>query len=140
MPTATEVLHDIEWRIAPGERTGILGVNGAGKSTLLGLIAGTLSRRRAASSAARPCRSPCSTSGLDELDEFAGRPGQDVIGPAEAQFVVGGKELTPAQLLERLGFTSAQLSTPVKDLSGGQKRRLQLLLILLERAERADPR
>ena len=43
-----------------------------------------------------------------------------------------GKELTPGQLLERLGFTSAQLSTPVKNLSGGQKRRLQLLLILLQ--------
>ncbi|MFS4834735.1 ATP-binding cassette domain-containing protein, partial [Staphylococcus aureus] len=42
------------------------------------------------------------------------------------------QELTPGQLLERLGFSSAQLSTPVKDLSGGQKRRLQLLLILLD--------
>ncbi|MEP6480732.1 MAG: ATP-binding cassette domain-containing protein, partial [Rhodoglobus sp.] len=46
-------------------------------------------------------------------------------------YVTGGKEMTPGQLLERVGFASAQLSTPVKDLSGGQKRRLQLLLILL---------
>src|SRR5690606_41982622 len=44
----------------------------------------------------------------------------------------GGKALTPGQPIERLGFTNAQLSTPVRDLSGGQKRRLQLLLILLD--------
>ena len=55
-----------------------------------------------------------------------------VIGRQRSSYVAGGKEMTPGQLLERLGFTSAQLSTPVKDLSGGQKRRLQLLLILLD--------
>ena len=55
-----------------------------------------------------------------------------VIAEKRTTYVTGGKELTPGQLLERLGFTSAQLSTPVKDLSGGQKRRLQLLLILLD--------
>jgi ABC-type multidrug transport system ATPase subunit len=56
----------------------------------------------------------------------------EVIGRQRTTYVTGGKEVTPSQLLERLGFTSAQLSTPVKDLSGGQKRRLQLLLILLD--------
>jgi ABC-type multidrug transport system ATPase subunit len=55
-----------------------------------------------------------------------------VIADQRAAYVSGGVELSPGQLLERLGFSSAQLSTPVKDLSGGQKRRLQLLLILLE--------
>ena len=64
------VLHDVEWRIAPGERTGILGVNGAGKSTLLGLVAGRRAAHdRAASSAARRSRSPRSRQRLDELDE-----------------------------------------------------------------------
>jgi ABC transport system ATP-binding/permease protein len=53
---------------------------------------------------------------------------------ASYTFGAGSKaqELTPGQLLERMGFSSAQLSTPVRDLSGGQKRRLQLLLILLD--------
>jgi energy-coupling factor transporter ATP-binding protein EcfA2 len=51
---------------------------------------------------------------------------------ARTSYVAGGKEMTPGQLLERLGFTAVQLQTPVKDLSGGQRRRLQLLLILLD--------
>jgi ABC-type multidrug transport system ATPase subunit len=55
-----------------------------------------------------------------------------VIAGKRTTYLAGGKELTPGQLLERLGFSSAQLSTPVRDLSGGQRRRLQLLLILLE--------
>jgi ATP-binding cassette subfamily F protein uup len=68
---------------------------------------------------------------LDELANIANDRVSAVIARERTTFVSGGVELTPGQLLERLGFTSAQLSTPVKDLSGGQKRRLQLLLILL---------
>ena len=47
-------------------------------------------------------------------------------------YIVDGKETTPGQMMERLGFESAQRMTPIKDLSGGQKRRMQLLLILLD--------
>ena len=116
--TRRSLLHDVEWLIAPGERTGILGVNGAGKSTLLGLIAGSRrSRPSAGSSAARPCSIAILDQRLVELDEFARRRVSDVV--AEQQNVVASgaaAELTPGQLLERLGFTSAQLSTPVKDL------------------------
>jgi ABC transport system ATP-binding/permease protein len=72
------------------------------------------------------------TQQLVELEEVWNDRVSDVIGRLRTSYVTGGKELTPGQLLERLGFTSAQLSTPVKDLSGGQKRRLQLLLIVLE--------
>ena len=56
----------------------------------------------------------------------------DVIAQFKTTYNAGGVELTPGQLLERLGFSSAHLATPVKDLSGGQKRRLQLLLVLLD--------
>ena len=56
---------------------------------------------------------------------------RDVLALQKTSYVAGGKELTPTQLLERLGFRSSELSTPVRDLSGGQKRRLQLLLVLL---------
>jgi ABC-type multidrug transport system ATPase subunit len=72
---------------------------------------------------------------LDELDKFADDPVRVMVGQLKATYAFGSgsktQELTPSQLLERLGFASAQLSTPVRDLSGGQKRRLQLLLVLL---------
>jgi len=126
------VLRDIEWRIAPGERTGILGVNGAGKSTLLGLVAGTVKPTTGVVKRGKTVKLAILDQRLDELAEIANDRVSAVIARQRSSYVSGGVELTPGQLLERLGFTSAQLSTPVKDLSGGQKRRLQLLLILLD--------
>ncbi len=130
-----EVLHDIEWRLAPGERTGLLGVNGAGKSTLLGLISGTVDPTTGTVKRGKTVQVATLTQRLDELAEHLDEPVRVVISRLRTSFTVGtgskAQELTPGQLLERMGFTSAQLSTPVKDLSGGQKRRLQLLLILL---------
>jgi ATPase subunit of ABC transporter with duplicated ATPase domains len=126
------VLRDIEWRIAPGERTGILGVNGAGKSTLLGLVAGTIAPTTGRVKQGKTVKVAVLDQRLSELDEIAHLRVSAVVADQRAAYVSGGVELSPGQLLERLGFTSAQLSTPVRDLSGGQKRRLQLLLILLE--------
>jgi ATPase subunit of ABC transporter with duplicated ATPase domains len=125
------VLRDVEWRIAPGERTGVLGVNGAGKSTLLGLVAGTVQPTRGRVKQGKTVRIAILDQQLAELAEIQNDPVRVVIAQQKSSYVAGGKELTPGQLLERLGFSSAQLSTPVKDLSGGQRRRLQLLLILL---------
>ncbi len=131
-----EILHDIEWRIAPGERTGILGVNGAGKSTLLGLVDGSVSPTGGRVKRGKTVRVATLTQRLDELEEHLNDPVRVVIGGLRTSYTIGSgskaQELTPGQLLERLGFSSAQLSTPVRDLSGGQKRRLQLLLILLD--------
>lgn len=126
------VLKDIEWRIAPGERTGILGVNGAGKSTLLGLVTGEVKPTSGTVKRGKTVRIASLTQQLNELKEIEHERVSTVVGMQKAAYVAGDKELTPGQLLERLGFTSAQLSTPVKDLSGGQRRRLQLLLILLD--------
>ncbi|HEU0206052.1 MAG TPA: ABC-F family ATP-binding cassette domain-containing protein [Pseudolysinimonas sp.] len=126
------VLHDIVWRIAPGERTGILGVNGAGKSTLLGLVAGTVKPTTGLVKRGKTVKLAILDQRLDELNEIANDRVSAVIARQRSSYVSGGVELTPGQLLERLGFTAAQLSIPVKDLSGGQKRRLQLLLILLD--------
>ena len=128
-----EVLHDVTWRIAPGERTGILGVNGAGKSTLLGLVAGTVAPTAGRVKHGKTVRIAVLDQRLAELDEIADDRVADVIGRQRASYRTGsGAELTPGQMLERLGFSNAQLATPVRDLSGGQKRRLQLLLILLD--------
>ena len=130
------MLRDIEWRIAPGERTGILGVNGAGKSTLLSLVTGTLEPTAGRVKRGKTVKVATLTQRLDELEQHLNDPVRVVIAGLRTTYSFGAgskaQELTPGQLLERLGFSSAQLSTPVKDLSGGQKRRLQLLLILLD--------
>jgi len=130
------VLTGIEWRLAPGERTGILGVNGAGKSTLLGLISGALEPTSGRVKRGKTVKVATLTQQTSELDPFLDDPVRTVIARLRTTYTFGtgsrAQELTPGQLLERLGFSSAQLSTPVKDLSGGQQRRLQLLLILLE--------
>ncbi len=131
-----DVLKDIEWRIAPGERTGILGVNGAGKSTLLGLVAGTVAPTSGRVKRGSTVKVATLTQRMDELDQHLNDPVRVVISGLRTSYTIGAgskaTELTPGQLLERMGFSSAQLSTPVKDLSGGQQRRLQLLLILLD--------
>lgn len=126
------VLKKVTWRIAPGERTGILGVNGAGKSTLLSLVTGDLKPTEGHVKHGKTVKIATLTQQLDELNEVANDRVSDVIGRKKRSYIADGKELSPSQMLERLGFTSAQLSTPVKDLSGGQKRRLQLMLILLD--------
>ncbi|MFT4234220.1 MAG: ABC-F family ATP-binding cassette domain-containing protein [Microbacterium sp.] len=133
---ATEVLRDVEWRIAPGERTGILGVNGAGKSTLLGLVDGSVEATSGHVKRGKTVKVATLTQRLAELDEHLNDPVRVIISRLRTDYTFGNgskaQTLTPGQLLERLGFQSAQLSTPVKDLSGGQQRRLQLLLVLLD--------
>lgn len=135
-PAVRTVLHELEWRIAPGERTGILGVNGAGKSTLLKLVTGEVPPTTGRVKRGKTVKIAVLSQELAELAEWADERVSAVVAAQKAAYVVGSGskavELTPGQLLERLGFTSQQLATPVKDLSGGQKRRLQLLLILLQ--------
>jgi ATPase subunit of ABC transporter with duplicated ATPase domains len=126
------VLRDIEWRIAPGERTGILGVNGAGKSTLLGLVAGTVQPDSGRVKRGKTVKIATLTQQLAELEDIQDQRVSAVVAEKRTTYLAGGKEVSPGQMLERLGFSNAQLSTPVKDLSGGQRRRLQLLLILLD--------
>ena len=126
------VLNDVTWRIAPGERTGIMGVNGAGKSTLLNLVAGTLQPTTGHVKRGKTIKVAVLTQQLFELEDIRNDRVSDVIGRQKTSYMAGGKEITPGQMLERMGFLSAQLTTQVKDLSGGQKRRLQLLLIVLD--------
>ncbi len=126
-----QVLRNVEWRIAPGERTGIVGANGAGKSTLLGLIAGTVEPDSGRVKRGKTVRLAILDQQGAALSEIDGDLVRDVVGRLQTTYQVDGKELTPAQLLERLGFRRDQLSARVCELSGGQRRRLQLMLTLL---------
>jgi ATPase subunit of ABC transporter with duplicated ATPase domains len=126
------VLREVEWRIAPGERTGIVGANGAGKSTLLGLIAGTVAPDSGRVKRGKTVRLAMLDQQSSQLTEIAGDMVREVVGRLKTDYQVDGKDITPTQLLERLGFRREQLSSRVGELSGGQRRRLQLMLTLLE--------
>lgn len=125
------VLRDVEWRIGPGDRTGIVGANGAGKSTLLGLIAGNIAPDTGKVKRGKTVRLAILDQRGDGLAPLAGDRVAEVVAALRSGYRVDGREVTPGQLLERLGFARAQLSTRVGELSGGQRRRLQLMLTLL---------
>jgi ABC transport system ATP-binding/permease protein len=125
------VLRDIEWRIGPGERTGIVGANGAGKSTLLGLITGAVQPDSGKVKRGKTVRLGMLDQRGDELTPLAAERVADLLGRLRSDYHVDGRDVTPAQLLERLGFAGGQLSARVSELSGGQRRRLQLMLTLL---------
>jgi ATPase subunit of ABC transporter with duplicated ATPase domains len=125
------VLRDVEWRIGPGERSGIVGANGAGKSTLLGLITGAVAPDSGKVKRGKTVRMAILDQRGDELTPVTGERVADVLGRLRSGYHVDGRDVTPAQLLERLGFAGDQLSARVGELSGGQRRRLQLMLTLL---------
>jgi ABC transport system ATP-binding/permease protein len=125
------VLSDVEWRIAPGERTGIIGANGSGKSTLLGLITGAVAPESGKVKRGKTVRLAMLDQGGAELAPLATERVADVLGRLRNDYEVDGRDVTPAQLLEGLGFAGGQLSARVSELSGGQRRRLQFMLTLL---------
>lgn len=125
------VLRDIEWRIAPGERSGIVGANGAGKSTLLALISGAIRPDSGKVKRGKTVRLAMLNQQDAGLAPIAGDRVADVLGRLRSGYQVDGREVSPSQLLERLGFARDQLSARIGELSGGQRRRLQLMLTLL---------
>jgi ATPase subunit of ABC transporter with duplicated ATPase domains len=125
------VLRDVEWRIGPGERTGIVGANGAGKSTLLGLITGAIRPDTGKVKRGKTVRLGVLDQRGDELVPLAHERVADLLARLRSGYEVDGRDVTPAQLLERLGFAGGQLSARVNELSGGQRRRLQLMLTVL---------
>jgi ATP-binding cassette subfamily F protein uup len=124
------VLREVTWRLGPGERLGLVGVNGSGKSTLLKVLAGEL-----APDSGRVARGQ--TVRLAHLSQDTAEiPGHlTVIESLEAVKAVatlaGGHEITAALLCERFGFRGPKARTPVADLSGGERRRLQLMRLLM---------
>jgi ATP-binding cassette subfamily F protein uup len=145
------LLDDVTWRLAPGERTGLVGVNGSGKTSFLCLLDGSLVPARPGVSPAPPgpdgrgrdtvraegtvvrgktVRIAHLSQELAELD-----PGRRVLETVQdvRSFVrVGKREISASQMLERFGFRGDKQWTPVGELSGGEQRRLQLLRLLMD--------
>ncbi|WP_062303412.1 ABC-F family ATP-binding cassette domain-containing protein [Demequina subtropica] len=126
-----EVLRHLDFNIGPGDRIGILGENGAGKSTFLRLVTGEQEPTSGRVKTGMTVRVEQLSQQLAELDDIADERVSAVVKRYASIKLSDGQEMTPSQLLERMGFTSIQLKTPVGRLSGGQRRRLQLLVVLL---------
>lgn len=126
------VLDRIDWIIGPGDRYGIVGGNGVGKTTLLRTIQGIQQPTSGTVKIGKTVRFAVLSQHLEELMKFKGDRVREVVGRYGRRTMLDGKSMTPAQLLERLEFTRDDLNEPVEDLSGGQKRRLALMLILLD--------
>ena len=126
------VLDHVDWIIGPGDRYGIVGANGVGKTTLLKVIQGKIKPQTGFVKIGKTVKFAVLSQHLDNLARFGNDRVRQVISNYTRRMMLDGKEMTPAQLLEKLGFSRADLNEPVCDLSGGQKRRLALMLILLD--------
>ncbi len=126
------VLDHVTWHIGAGDRYGIVGENGVGKTTLLRTIQGEEPLASGHVKIGKTVRFAVLSQHLDSLRALGDDRVRQVIGRYTRRVMLDGKESTPGQLLERLGFSHADLNEPVCDLSGGQKRRLALMLILLD--------
>ena len=124
-----QLLADATWRLGPGDRVGIVGVNGAGKTTVLKLLSGDLEPDAGRVKTGR-------TVALAHLsqDVTPADPNERVLGAVEGFRRVtktADGEITASSMLERFGFTGDRLTARVGDLSGGERRRFQLLMLLL---------
>jgi ATP-binding cassette subfamily F protein uup len=126
-----ELFADVTWRVGPGDRIGLVGVNGSGKTTLLRVLAGLRGVDSGVVKVGKTVRIGYLSQDVAELD-----PTLRVLEAVEAvrrQTVLGdGREVTASSLLERFGFSGERQWTPVGELSGGEKRRLQLLRLLMD--------
>ncbi len=125
------LLDGVTWRLGPGDRYGLVGVNGAGKTTVLALLAGRREPDDGRVRRGKTVEVAELTQEVTELDEVGDRTAVQVVDAEKRTVVVDGKEMTAGQLTERLGFTRERAHTPVRDLSGGERRRLQLLRLLV---------
>ncbi|KRF27482.1 ABC-F family ATP-binding cassette domain-containing protein [Phycicoccus sp. Soil802] len=126
------LLDRITWHLAPGERVGIVGVNGAGKSTLLRAIAGSVPLSSGKRKQGVTVRLAYLTQEVRELERYADWRVIEAIEDVRKYIRLGKKEISASQLAQRLGFTGGRQQTRVSDLSGGERRRLQLTRLLMD--------
>jgi ABC transport system ATP-binding/permease protein len=125
------LLDDVTWRLGPGDRFGLVGVNGAGKTTLLRLLTGELQPTSGRVRRGKTVQVATLSQDVTELDDLTHLRAVEVVERERRTTVVAGKEVTASQLVERLGFARERAQTLVRDLSGGERRRLQLLRLLV---------
>lgn len=125
------LLDHLTWRLAPGERVGIVGVNGSGKSTLLRAIAGDVPLAGGKRKVGATVQLAYLTQEVRELERYAGWRVIEAIEDVRKFIRLGRKEISASQLAQRLGFTGSRQQTRVSDLSGGERRRLQLTRLLM---------
>ena len=109
--TGRKILDDVTWLIGPGDRFGIVGANGAGKSTLLKILDGTITPTAGHVNIGKTVKFAVLSQRLDELEKLGKYKIKEVLSRYKPSYIVDGKEVTPGQLMERLGFESAQLMT-----------------------------
>ena len=126
-----ELIDDLYWNVGPGDRIGIVGVNGAGKTTLMRTLTGEIIPSAGKLVTGVTVKAAFLTQHLAELDP-TWRVLEAVEKIANRVELGGGRELSASQLCERLGFDRESQWTPVGDLSGGEKRRLQLTRLLMD--------
>ena len=129
---STPLLEHVTWQLGPGDRVGVVGVNGSGKTSLLGLLAGAMTDGLHAEGTVvrgQTVRLACLSQELAELDPDLRV--REAVEEIRLRIRVGDRELSAGQLLERLGFPPERQRTRLGDLSGGERRRVQLLRLLM---------
>ena len=125
------LLDRVTWQLAPGDRIGIVGVNGAGKSTLLRVLAGEVPLVSGKRKQGVTVVIGHLTQDVRELDALADRRVIDAVEDVKKVTMLVKKEVTASQLAKKLGFSGGRQQTRVADLSGGERRRLQILRLLM---------
>lgn len=126
------VFSGIDWLIGPGDRYGILGENGAGKSTLLKLMCGNLEPTQGSRKIGKSVKFGFLTQGLTRISARPDETVREVLSSYKHSYYIDGKAYSPERLLEQLGFNTREMQSRIKDLSGGQKRRLAIECVLLD--------
>lgn len=128
------VLDNINWILGPGERIGIVGENGVGKTTLLNVIRGKLKPTSGRAKIGSTVKFAMLSQRLDDLSEHDNERVRELVGRYGRRQMSDGSELAPSKILEDLGFKRDDLNDHIRSLSGGQRRRLALMMVLMEEA------